>query len=60
MKKWIAPFVIALILAMAGCQGQEATATKAEEDHFRNPPKTPPPEAKPGGMPPAAVANPGK
>lgn len=45
-----------LSIGLLGCGSSEATATKDEEEHFRNPSKTPPPEA--GGPPkgPAAPA----
>jgi hypothetical protein len=52
MRKLIAlTCCIAVGMAFAGCGSSEATATKDEEEHFRNPSKTPPPEA---GGPPSA------
>lgn len=52
MRKLIVSVSMCLItgVLLSGCGSTEATATKAEEEHFRNPSKTPPPEA---GGPPA-------
>jgi hypothetical protein len=44
-----------LSVGLMGCGSSEATATKDEEEHFRNPSKTPPPEA---GGPPAGPGAP--
>lgn len=37
--------IIGLGLLCGACGSSEATATKEEEEHFRNPSKVPPPEA---------------
>ena len=46
MKSHIALILLLPLLgcSFAGCTGAETTATKAEEEAFRNPPKEIPPE----------------
>lgn len=53
MRLW--PWVVAVfvMLPLAGCMKEEATATQSEEQAYRNPSKEPPPEASQGiGAPP--------
>ena len=56
-RLWTLPLALAAALAVGGCTGDsQSTATKEEENAFRNPSKTPPPEAgKIGGGPPPAA-----
>lgn len=47
--------LLAIGLVAGGCGNEEAKATQKEEENFRNPSKTPPPEAgNIGGPPPDA------
>ncbi len=49
MLKYLSLALISLMaLGLVGCGSEESTATKSEENSYRNPPKEPPPGAMEG------------
>lgn len=47
--------LVASVLTLAGCSGSDATATKQEENAYRNPPMQRPEGSMPKGPPPGAT-----
>ncbi len=58
MKRIASLMLLAMVTGgiLGGCTSAEPTATKAEEEAFRNPPKNPPAGLAPKGPPPGAMA----